>query len=51
MEYSIIKTGLAISELAIDPMIISAPYNISDLLYIGTFDGKVFVYGDKPVLK
>lgn len=51
MEYSIIKTGLAISDVGVDILVIGAPYNVQDLLYVGTYDGKVFVYSDKPVLK
>lgn len=37
--------------MTVDQLVVSAPYNIQDLIYVATFDGRVFVYQDKQAVK
>lgn len=47
MKPYIIRTGYAVKCIAVDPMCIPPPCSLSDLLYVGLEDGRVFCYISK----
>lgn len=47
MKPYIIRTGYAVKCIAVDPMCIPPPCSLSDLVYVGLEDGRVFCYISK----